>query len=318
MNILNRINILDTEKWMYKDSDFDFTFNPHKFSSQYLDYSDKEKLKSILPESQSRLPHAFSTFFIGILIYNNTDLYNSPNLKGYSNKYGKFRLFPFIWFITSILHDTYFDDEMNNIKSQDVKLEDRIKLLSKNTNNVPKYLSSSIEKYYSYRLKNDKYDHGIIAGVNLLFKLCSIRDENKNNSKFWEKKLIKYYFQASQVIAVHNIWLPQENDIVKYQAAGLYELIKNKNTKISYKQFPLLFLLGLVDTIDPVKLYDCVAPEFVLRNVDISMELTSVKITISRRTKLNLSKLFKLESKLNWLKIRFDKGSNFIIIHFLE
>ena len=62
---------------------------------------------------------------------------------------------------------------------------------------------------------------------------------------------------AAWTIICHNIWVHKRGtcEAKKYEEIGLNELIHNKTDKrfIQLKEHPLLFLLCLVDTIEPVK-----------------------------------------------------------------
>ena len=55
-------------------------------------------------------------------------------------------------------------------------------------------------------------------------------------------------------IAVHNMWRATEETESIYESFGLHELIPNSDNHhiIYYKDNPFLFLLGIVDSIDPI------------------------------------------------------------------
>ncbi|RZK52082.1 MAG: hypothetical protein EOO87_16045 [Pedobacter sp.] len=74
---------------------------------------------------------------------------------------------------------------------------------------------------------------------------------------FW---MINYAFVVAMV-AIHNIWLLKENN--SYQEAGMSMLIGR--TSVHFAEAPLLFLLGLVDMIEPVKAFPGIPPDEVLK-----------------------------------------------------
>lgn len=72
-----------------------------------------------------------------------------------------------------------------------------------------------------------------------------------NDDTFWREELEKQYELAAASIAVYNIWVNQPN--VFYDNIGLEKL---KNFKpISIKNYPLPYIFGFVDTIDPIKFF---------------------------------------------------------------
>ena len=125
--------------------------------------------------------------------------------------------------------------------------------------------------YFAYRHSHRDFkatDHGIYAGVLMFDRLVKnrrIKASQGHNSLFWGKDLEAQYAFAAATIAVHNMWLPSPNAYRTYRKYGLNSLIKRQ--PITFAEAPLLFLLGLVDTIDPVKAYSCIEPKFVLKHV---------------------------------------------------
>lgn len=324
MSIYSKIEKLPKNQWKYKNDKYGFNFcneefpenyEIENFKSEYLSYSGKGSLEDFFSNYQTRNAHVFSVFFIGVIIYNNTYIKKYAKLKRFSNEDKEYRLFPFIWFLTALMHDLYFDKE--NVYTENNLEKNRIKDLEIDKKHVPTYLSSSLVNYYNYRKSDGKQDHGVVAGAMLYKNLCDYRKSKEwENKEFWQPNLVDHYFHASQVIAVHNIWMPKCKDVSVYCKAGLNELVENRLEKVNYINHPLLFLLGLVDTIDPVKLFDCAKPEYVLNNVDITCTNTSVDLTIDNTSSLNLDRLDRLKENLKWLDCETEVIENRVIITF--
>jgi len=328
-SIISQIHNLSPKDWQYKKENNADIINSFKeddferFIHNYFVYSGKHLLNEYSElGSDKRYAHTYSVFFIGILIYKNTNLKNLV-FKGWSNKRKGYKLFPFLWFITSLLHDFRFG------KEDDKTLEENCDInrffvkndidLSRNkdlytSNKAPKHLINSINNYFKYRVSKGKIDHGISAGFLFYDRLIKNRKEKSelnNDNDFWNIKLEQYYCEAAITIATHNIWLPDPDDkriMKEYKDANLTELIKarKKKQKINYKKFPLLFLLGLVDTIDPVKLYDCLSPEFVLNNINLRFTKNGFDM-ILLNNKMNFNKLLSLKDNLTWLDVEVEE-----------
>lgn len=147
-------------------------------------------------------------------------------------------------------------------------------------NEEMKNLFDVIPNYFKYRFEDKKLDHGIFTGIKLFDFLERNRQEregqkdNEEEVLYWGDDLIPFYAQASLAIAMHNIWLSNDSNKEKYTAFGLKSLIteETKIFPISIKDNPLLFLLGLVDTIEPTKTFNCVEPKYVLENILIDFD----------------------------------------------
>jgi hypothetical protein len=260
-----------------------------------------------------RCSHTNSIFFLGLIIYYNTKLKHHLFQDDNSRKYN---MFPFLWFLTCLFHDTGYHYENN--KEYHGKLTDvsSVKnhfsidhdLLSlKNVTGVPESLTSNIEKYYLFRVKESrKIDHGIIAGLFLydrLIKNRQLRAERSDDKFYWGAKLDKDYELVAATIACHNIWLSNNGENSKvYRNYGLNTLIDHN--KIILEDSPLLFMLGLVDTIDPVKLFNAQNPKTVLNNILIGFQNNLIKISSIEKSWLDFSKLKKkCFGLMNWLDI---------------
>ncbi|HEY5326504.1 MAG TPA: hypothetical protein VIJ27_05855, partial [Mucilaginibacter sp.] len=209
-----------------------------------------------------RADHTVSLFFLGVILLNNTEFKNLIFFPSTVNK--QYDFFPFIWFLVCLSHDAAFHQEKNKDLLEIAK---DIKILKKHLNiehdlfslqvkNVPASLLNVCEQYFLYRHEQGATDHGIHAGILLYDRLVKnriVQKEQGDNSLEWHDSLDDDYAFAAATIATHNIWFPKEKDFEKYREYGLENLIDHK--KVNSKDSPLLYLLGIIDTIEPVKAY---------------------------------------------------------------
>lgn len=145
------------------------------------------------------------------------------------------------------------------------------------------FYKSTAEKYYKYRIEEmGKYDHGILGGYMLFNNLVHNyiikmqEEENKayfiKNSKIFRIDQLTLFSYISDCIVNHNIFFPTDNNIHVYEEYGLNELILfNKPFKL--RDNPLLFLLYLVDSLDPIKYFNketSLNSEQILKSINIS------------------------------------------------
>jgi len=256
-----------------------------KFISEYLHRGGKLVYNSLVQEpiEEYRYRHTISLFFLGLHLYLNCKIINE-NINKLIEKI-KISLkneqmldidFPYLWFITCFFHDFGYSHE-NNF-SVFLRHCNKIENYPKKLLGVPKEIKKLWQKYFIYRIvRFNKIDHGITAGLllyNYLHKryneLRSENDKYKNTECFiedetglyWSKRLLEtIHLRAISAIIAHNIWIVNEsdpkkiNDINYYKIFGLEELVIPENQNlIDVHSHPLLFLLCLVDTIEPLKL----------------------------------------------------------------
>ena len=241
---------------------------------------------------RQRADHTVSIYFLGLLLFYGTKIKERVFFDGDTSELYEF--FQFIWFVTCLSHDTAFYKEHDQglykscptIAALKKHLSIDHDLSKLKVQRVPQDMFALCETYYSFRHKHSQFkatDHGIYAGMLMYDRLVKNRIRKKaegDNALFWGDNLDPQYAYAAATVAVHNMWLPHEKDYLLYEKHGLRDLIGR--TAIKFDEAPLLFLLGLVDTIDPVKAYPCVSPEFVLRHVHLTFkEKQQFTITIS-------------------------------------
>lgn len=280
--LLDKFRTMDSSLWHYPYYNFRQT-NPFEvldndnfktFIEQYFRNSGKEIFHHDLHElfglQNNRAIHTVFVFFLGLLIFNGTKFDLLLYHKEYDKK-GNPR-FPFVWFLSILFHDYAEDFESKSIDLDRYKDMDSIynelkivhKILKrKKIDQKHDKLFSLIRNYFSFRRYGMKQiDHGILAGIYFYDRLIKNRIINKKrlgneNPNSWNVGLNDIYATAAAAIACHNIWTTTKysethSDYIKFELA---ELIQPNFPTIKSEEHPLLFLFGLVDTIDPFKYF---------------------------------------------------------------
>lgn len=245
--------------------------------------------------------------------------------------------FLYLWFLTCLFHDAGYGyenlpvPECLSCKSITLlPLKIRINDIPCNEY-VPEVFLKNAEKYDDICRNKDGFrnkrciDHGIAGGILLYAGIKSIFSELIRKTETEKLKgglyrtgehlIIGYPILNTHIALVawtiisHNIWTVEQNDkdAEKYKKQKLENLIYNKNEKrfISLQKHPLLFLLDLVDTIEPVKISSW---EYLKR---MSIEINKEKIQIQDHPKTKLDLDFLLKNG----ECQDDKGNFSIIIN---
>jgi hypothetical protein len=178
-----------------------------------------------------------------------------------------------------------------------------------------------------------KIDHGIASGLLLFNSLKYIRlnklEELKSlgingcvdgKNLYWGNDLDNFYYVASSSIAVHNIHrATQDTDQEKlYNDCKMSDLILGKNgiQKLSVQDDPFLFLLSIVDTIEPIKTFSCNPPQNTLESICIDFKNRQT-IIISKKEASDID-FTRLKTSIkgldNWLNITLSIEENSITI----
>lgn len=265
--------------------------------------------------------HICSVFFMGILFCSKIP-FLSKKFEFKENPPG-YDFFPFIWFLITLFHDnayhyeknTEFSKQINSIETlyKHFNIE-HILFDKKNHTNKSKSIQSLLsirEKYFVYRRydRSSCIDHGLLGGVLLYDRLIKIRiskKKNRNNDLYWGKELEKQYQLASEAISIHNIWIL---DNTSNKDADLKVIEKGTFKPIKYKNFPLFYLLGCIDTLEPLKKLPEVnkAPNEIisfLDNILIEFGEDYVILIEKEHNGLNiLHDIFENKPFDNWLKV---------------
>ncbi len=197
------------------------------------------------------------------------------------------------------------------------------------------FLKSTIEKYYKYRLEEmGKYDHGILGGFMLFNNLVKNYitkmqgEQNKTyfikDSKIFRIEQITLFSYIADCIVAHNIFFPSLDDIHLYEEYGLNELI-SFNIPIKIRDNPLLFLLYLVDSIDPIKYFKQktnLNSEEILKSISVSFANKSFELSKTTNSIIDddlfINYLEKINNIKTWLGVHPSINTNSIKVEILE
>lgn len=318
---------LPREQWYYYEGHSQHPFtNPFEharkkdFTEFIENYFRRSGKVDVLSDSGIKLndlrypEHISSVHFLGVLIYNRTRLKDEIDL-GIS-KLG-YEFFPFLWFLITLFHDHFYalERSMNpKLKTLDgiydhYQIKER--LLDKNGSNLER-LGKLRSSYFQYRSSKDKIDHGISAGIVLYDKLLKIREQmqlQENREFYWGKDLIPKYKMAADAISLHNIWLPQDtHSEAEYEKAGLETLNKTFFNPVKLNEFPLFYLLGIIDTLEPLKAFNCVKDKkYVLENLMIEFLDNSFTIANKEGSILDFNEMKRSAKNFHgWLDVDID------------
>jgi hypothetical protein len=300
-----------------------------QFIRIFLEYSEKLKdIYNVLDQIEPyRNLHIVTNYFLGILIYENSSRIKTciDNEVKRLNSLGKNSFdnsFKYFWFLICFYHDVgyYFENNTTSIKSlktlqRDVNISHKLPGLL----GVPKLFRSVKNKYLKYRFQEcNRYDHGIVGGMLFYDRLIKIyeyyhdiygqgQDDFNHNNLHWSASMYKYFQLIASVILVHNIWFLNENvdspeRLNTYRYYKLDQLIiSDSSRKITLNRHPLLFLLSLVDSIEPTKRFGI---NFLKEIRIIFPQKGSIIIAKNCRPDPNVDKWFQdINSIQNWLKI---------------
>lgn len=266
-----------------------------------------------------RLPnHICSVFFLGVLLYYKTSFHKKYKL---GNNEPGYSSYPFIWFLIALFHDNAYQMESENALANISSLDDLEKHFSIEHHLLDKKfpkcteLIQSRKSYFLFRLQQWKLiDHGILGGLLLFDRLVKIRREKKlanEDNLFWGKSLEYQYKLAANAISIHNIWLPTIETQENYKKFGLDNLINFKPVK--FRDFPFFYILGIVDTIEPLKTYqaDGFSDKYILENLSFDFRKSSLVVSNNINSKLDFNKLIaKTIYFENWLDIGISTSEN--------
>jgi hypothetical protein len=340
--------LFESKKWnFYGIESFENPLQNENFKSfitKYIENSGKGSSNPLMenlqhPHSEG---HVFSTFFLGIILYENckeirVQIDKKINYYRKRNK-GSVVSFYFMWFIISLFHDSGYQFEQKNEYRtiEEFKRSFDITRNQGRRRGIPKQISAVWEKYFSYKLNSlpsetkRKPDHGILAGILLNDTLVKTylhvkevkdtpNDQFEYHGLFWSKKLLDIYNMCSWIVLAHNIFFKNEDvdpieDIEIYREADLGSLIIKSGEEpiINMHNFPFLFLLCLVDTIEPYKLHRQNTVS-ILRNCE--MEFSEKEVFIRFSDASLVEKSFDGILKMhNWLRLNVNDEKGIIKI----
>lgn len=218
-----------------------------------------------------RAKHTVASFLLGIAVKKELHLNTKNWIRLYSTKTSE-ESFGFFWSVICLLHDVGYHFEQNTKKHlqenrtaadfcEKQGVTYNLLLVSKK--------GKLMERYYAYRISGEasednkgKIDHGVAAGILIYDALMEIYHsaQKQNEDKLCGMRISKgfdeFALEIAETIALHNMWLATKETSAVYDIYQLKELIPgDSDLVIYYENEPLRFLLGLIDTIDPIKFF---------------------------------------------------------------
>jgi|GEM_PF-2533951 len=272
-----------------------------------------------------RADHTVSIFFIGLALFHQTQPEQQTIFTGQTSD--KYDFFHFIWFVTCLAHDIAFDlegdknlfEQCRDLPSLKQHLQITHDLSECNVDQIPQYLLRSCESYFRYiHSTRGLVDHGMYAGFlmyDALVKNRRLQHKMKQTQHLsWEPWLEPQYAYAAATVAIHNIWFPMNDKYVcLYHQHGLKVLIGKE--KVSFSEAPLLYILAIVDTLDPVKAFqEDVSLDIILNETFLEFSGGDT-IVLRASEKLNPSELKgKVKGLENWLNVSVTSSEREISI----
>ena len=200
--------------------------------------------------------------------------------------------FKYTWFLTCLYHDTASCVE-NNIGAVDKSKFKRSPYTTPVWPDDPglrvsfRGSNELAEHYYQYRESSRMFDHGIAGGFLLFDKL--VENFKKQTAGYdlehgpiiidglhWRKEHIDHFRYIADAIICHNMWTVQATDIAgveTYKKFSLEKLIidptSTEDQRLSQRNYPLQFMLCLLDTIEPTKRFENLSAKDVFTSISI-------------------------------------------------
>lgn len=284
-----------------------------KFIKELLKRGGKGDIRSveeIETLSSMRRRHTISCFLLGNEIYN-----RCPTIKTYiDNLIREIRpneiyetekeRFRYIWMLICLFHDLGYNYEEKHSVYDSKDIESAItQLLKEKTPVGQPYTKTIVRKYHKYRKEGwGILDHGIVGGALLYHDLCELRKikEPIDNTLYWGKKLEMDFLIGGWTIACHNIFsiLPNDSSEGYYRFFKLEKLITTDKI-IILEKCPLLYLLCLVDSMEPIKI---IGNNSLLKEIEIEIQEDKISLNIKKLPDMPRCKYIgKLLSMETWL-----------------
>jgi len=300
--------------------------------------------------------HTVSLYLLGLLYENDLGKMLKSKLKKLIPNVEDWYEYKYTWFLTCLYHDVVSCIENRTLPKFPNEVQKQLSYYIGDLNiqftpysysplksgvSLTRFSESLINNYFRYRAESLAFDHGIVGGYYLfdrLYKNFIDKTSNHNwkNSRAyfceglsWRLEHLDHFAYISDAIICHNLWTAQYGDKkgedMKYLAFGLSPLIiKGREGKLKFNQYPLQFLLCLFDSIEPVKRFGDISSKEVLQKISIQlcqMDADEYIFQISWDRSLEEQKKFDDWEKNiieleNWMDVTIKKTKRVIEISF--
>lgn len=335
------------DNWLYfANAQFDFELdsifnntNSSNFIESYFSYGGKSEAfdwmsqNSLFKIYNDRANHTVSAYILGVVV---RDALHMRVRKGIPRLHDIYKKnFLYFWSFICLYHDASYNIENNSIEFIDscrnihafVKRFDiQYNLLDAIKDTTTKHL---ITKYYLLRASKGVIDHGIAGAMlfyNGLMKTYNIaKEKNKitkketfeNRGLRFSKDFEKHIRFIACTIAQHNMWRADKKTKQEYIDHQLNLLIPNKNNdhKLTYGiNNDLLFLLGLVDTIEPLKCLNSIEPYYILENLLCKFNYDKFEVTFKCNSTMLDSYRHRINGLNDWMNVEIVQATDSITI----
>lgn len=197
------------------------------------------------------------------------------------------------------------------------------------------YTRETIFNYLEYCKMNPEinhYDHGIVGGFWLYdsliknYYLSFSRNKSANFNDFYVDDLhfsitqFPIFAYLADCIISHNMWFATDDyTIEQYEKYGLKQLTPLYAQPIQFNRNPILFILALADTLEPIKTCSDldISPLDVLNNIECEFNYKQIILTFKSNDMFN-KMIGKINGLNNWLEvhIRINDKNNQIVVRF--
>lgn len=269
---------------------------------------------------EDRAQHTVSLFLLGLSTIRHMGI-TIQNVPSYYEDTDDNILY--LWSIMCLYHDIgyFFENQKSAITEKCPTVKEFIKYAQIKFNLLDVIDDSFLaEKYYIYILKKfHQVDHGITGGLLMYDRL--MKDIHEHEELYSQ---VIFYFGdkrrfsssnkecariMSHSILRHNMWFANVDNYKEYEAAGLEKLILNPEHDYKYRfnDNALLFLLCMLDTIEPVKKEKICTRYDVLKATDIAFDAEGKRLTISVTDGFEVDNYFnKIKDMEKWLDLLID------------
>ena len=185
-----------------------------------------------------------------------------------------------------------------------------------------RYKSSTITRYLNYCINEFGHvDHGIVGGFlfydrmlknYIMAYLSKLEDSNTyipindfvyNNRHFGSEQW-KIFSYIADCILSHNIWKQPDDRRYLYEQYQLEDLLTENFRSLSYEDNPLLYILAVTDSIEPIKIYQQANPALTVQEItnSLNIEFSSGIRTLTFSSMTNAVNIELLHRKAKGLK----------------
>lgn len=252
---------------------------------------------------QYRSNHTLSAYLLGIVLRDklHIDVRELPQVEQ-----KRTRNFLYFWSLTCLYHDIAFsvEEQSDQLIDQITDMDCLIRHFRIEHSLLEKSKDSQlIKRYFEYRIKKGKIDHGIVGAMIIYDRLIKSYEAARQavgakeggfvyQGLHYSARFKRHILLIANTIAKHNMWRADTRTVEEYEENGLQELIPDESNshRISIEsedeeiKDKLLFLLGLVDTIEPIKCLGRERNNRTIRNPYIVLEKMKISFDYAHMT----------------------------------